>query len=982
MEKYWQRCIYQYMSADPEEHYFLLTEPPLNTPDNREYTAEIMFETFNVPGLYIAVQAVLALCASLLTKQDATGKNAGVTGTVIDSGDGVTHIIPVFEGYVIGSCIKHIPLAGRDVTNFVVQQLRDRGEDLPPEEALNLAKKIKEMYCFTEDHEVLTEEGWLSLAEIKERSPELLGGVALREPLKYASYDPKTKSIVYAPATHLTVKTATQLVEFTSVDEAPRWSAEANQYGQTPDREERMNTASERAASGAPRVDKHNVESRSNLLSVVVDASHDMYVKTGSIGAETIKYREEDFRKVKAGSLVTKAVDERVKFLAMAAGGLASGTAAVVSGPLGLASDDAVDAFMELYGYWLGDGWLGSRTVNFGPKKAVDREWLVPRLARAGLVEDRDYMVWCVANGQTVYAVKAVAWVALFFDEYGHKYSAGQAGRAQYAVRLASAASSTASTAPSSRRSSFSAASFSSGSQSSEREDVELGATVDMDSEAFSSGNQSSEREASVSVVELSSSSDSGAAGTAYTVASNSYESGKSGSATAPWEGRTELHPTPEGIKSAKWIAYWAWKLGRRHARGIIAGLRFADGAEKQNDNCIFTSSVRFRDEVMRLALHAGYAARFNLQYCKGMSRGIVSGVEAVATTDVWRVRYTEHVNASGPVLVNHTDIVPREVQGGVTVWCPTVGPHNLVIVRRVGRDDDGVVTKASVPIIIGNCYVCPDLVKEYQKYDGDATKFRQIKGVDARTNKPYAIDIGYERFLGPEIFFSPEIFSSDFTDPLPDVVDSTIQNCPIDTRRPLYNYITLSGGTTMFKHFTKRLERDIKRKATDRFQRTQEKYPGMEIKKVDVNVITHPFQRFAVWFGGSMLASQPEFLGYFHTRAQYAEQGPRIARHNQVRPEEETRCSQLESDCRRQPSAVHGLHCELRCCSRAHCPRLSSCCRSSPTSRKERLAKVRRSSAHTTHSRIPPSSSSVSLRGIQGRMYFEGRINRSSKVD
>jgi len=80
------------------QHYFLLTEPPLNTPDNREYTAEIMFETFNVPGLYIAVQAVLALCASLLTKQDASGKQAGVTGTVIDSGDGVTHIIPVVSG--------------------------------------------------------------------------------------------------------------------------------------------------------------------------------------------------------------------------------------------------------------------------------------------------------------------------------------------------------------------------------------------------------------------------------------------------------------------------------------------------------------------------------------------------------------------------------------------------------------------------------------------------------------------------------------------------------------------------------------------------------------------------------------------------------------------------------------------------------------------------------------------------------------------
>jgi len=114
----------------------------MNTPENREYTAEIMFETFNVPGLYIAVQAVLALCASLLTKQDATtGKNASVTGTVIDSGDGVTHIIPVVEGYVIGSCIKHIPLAGRDVTNFMIQTLRERGEQLPPDNALEVAKK-------------------------------------------------------------------------------------------------------------------------------------------------------------------------------------------------------------------------------------------------------------------------------------------------------------------------------------------------------------------------------------------------------------------------------------------------------------------------------------------------------------------------------------------------------------------------------------------------------------------------------------------------------------------------------------------------------------------------------------------------------------------------------------------------------------------------------------------------------------------------
>lgn len=70
-----------------------------------------MFESFNVPGLYIAVQAVLALAASWAS-QSASDRT--LTGIVVDSGDGVTHVIPVAEGYVIGSCIKHIPIAGEE----------------------------------------------------------------------------------------------------------------------------------------------------------------------------------------------------------------------------------------------------------------------------------------------------------------------------------------------------------------------------------------------------------------------------------------------------------------------------------------------------------------------------------------------------------------------------------------------------------------------------------------------------------------------------------------------------------------------------------------------------------------------------------------------------------------------------------------------------------------------------------------------------
>eukprot|EP00771_Trimastix_marina_P002387 gnl/Trimastix_PCT/352.p1 GENE.gnl/Trimastix_PCT/352~~gnl/Trimastix_PCT/352.p1 ORF type:complete len:341 (+),score=92.09 gnl/Trimastix_PCT/352:302-1324(+) len=145
MEKYWQQCIFKYLRCEPENHYFLLTESPLNTPENREYTAEIMFETFNVSGLYIAVQAVLALTASnVLSQQNA------LTGTVIDSGDGVTHVIPVSDGYTIPSQIQHIPVAGREVTHFIMDFMKERETTIPSQagEPLEVARLVKENYGY------------------------------------------------------------------------------------------------------------------------------------------------------------------------------------------------------------------------------------------------------------------------------------------------------------------------------------------------------------------------------------------------------------------------------------------------------------------------------------------------------------------------------------------------------------------------------------------------------------------------------------------------------------------------------------------------------------------------------------------------------------------------------------------------------------------------------------------------------------------
>lgn len=90
--------------------------------------------------------------------------------------------------------------------------------------------------------------------------------------------------------------------------------------------------------------------------------------------------------------------------------------------------------------------------------------------------------------------------------------------------------------------------------------------------------------------------------------------------------------------------------------------------------------------------------------------------------------------------------------------------------------------------------------------------------------------------YIGPEIFFHPEFSNPDFTTPINEIVDNVIQNCPIDVRRPLYNNIVLSGGSTMFKDFGKRLQRDIKRSVDARLRLSESLSDGRI--KVSVKLI------------------------------------------------------------------------------------------------------------------------------------------------
>lgn len=102
-----------------------------------------------MPALHIGVQAVLALYASWAAAERRDTERGGVlTGVVVDSGDGCTHVIPVVDGFVISSTIASVPLAGRDVTQHVQQLLRDRGATVPPDQSLEAARCIKESFCY------------------------------------------------------------------------------------------------------------------------------------------------------------------------------------------------------------------------------------------------------------------------------------------------------------------------------------------------------------------------------------------------------------------------------------------------------------------------------------------------------------------------------------------------------------------------------------------------------------------------------------------------------------------------------------------------------------------------------------------------------------------------------------------------------------------------------------------------------------------
>ncbi|XP_026637124.1 actin-like [Microtus ochrogaster] len=137
VEKIWHHSFYQVLRVAPEEHPLMITEPPLNSTDVKCRMTQILFETFNVPALYVANQGVLSMYAA--------GRTSGIT---IECGEGMTYFVPVINGFPLQLSTTKLDIAGQDLTTYLLKLLSDSGNLLVSTADREYIRDLKEKHCY------------------------------------------------------------------------------------------------------------------------------------------------------------------------------------------------------------------------------------------------------------------------------------------------------------------------------------------------------------------------------------------------------------------------------------------------------------------------------------------------------------------------------------------------------------------------------------------------------------------------------------------------------------------------------------------------------------------------------------------------------------------------------------------------------------------------------------------------------------------
>ena len=526
------------------------------------------------------------------------------------------------------------------------------------------------LHCWPEaDTRVLTNRGLLFLDQIEQLQE------ARKEELLFGCYDEQSQALLYSRGRLVfPEQPPPYLVEFTSAGEDARWAEESGDYG----------------TEGVP-------DDSSSHVSLRVTPDHDMYVQLGRLASgdsEVVwssRRRGKDVKsgvrpsavpkphsKERAWRVLSRDPREHVRMLACAeAGYVPQDTSQRRAVQRDLQLDDRqFAAFIELLGFWLGDGSLHCRAANgsvagyvtFSQVRRRDLSWLRRTLQAAGLKKGEHWLT--SSNGSvTALHIKKPTWAAFFHAEFSAKYTATPS-------RSSSSSSSSDSPSPSLLTTAIAS-----------RTRTCCSLEEDPDLSASDGGTDSS--------------------------CPSEWDDHPFDVDSPVWE---EDDPPVRKEKDVMLLPVWTLQeLSKDEIRRLIRGLHRADGALAGGKNEIFTSSPAFRDQLMQALLHCGYSAYAGLDTKAQRDYRPVK-----ATADGWTVSWAEmdraHSSAAAdscwPSMSRQQCVqpVPYDAQRDGRTWCVEVEhPDHLIIAQRAHRLPDGTVSKQSRPIVAGNCCLDED---------------------------------------------------------------------------------------------------------------------------------------------------------------------------------------------------------------------------------------------------------------------------------